>query len=193
MIRLARDCRDRTPAVKLTSPHATWECLGAGIMATRDWCYDRERDTTRDERTTAMRAAYFAAPFITARVKAMPHFDALAAEAERVGWPRDYRNDLYVHDLRQLDATDPSVPFVWVLRECGTCLNTAEDLNRFGRSHGMHLSPASAADAFGVERCRFYTWDGKHLTHHRTPETCAEAARELGARWRREQEKRRAS
>lgn len=48
------------------------------------------------------------------------HYLAIAEEAARVGWPAHYRRDLTLHDRDILADRDPSLPFAWILCECGT-------------------------------------------------------------------------
>jgi hypothetical protein len=117
------------------------------------------------------------APGQCVRVKPMPHFDAIVAEAERVGWPRDYRADLFVHDRAALDKREPSVPFLWVLRDSGSSLFFVGE--RDGVGHDAAHFATSVPEIFGAPSCRLYTWDGTRLHAHRTPETAADAVRVL--------------
>jgi hypothetical protein len=50
-----------------------------------------------------------------------PRFQAMLAEAARVGWPQGFENDLYLHDLAILE-THPRQKMIWVLRDNGTNL-----------------------------------------------------------------------
>jgi hypothetical protein len=110
-----------------------------------------------------------------------PHWEAIVKEAERVGWPRDYRRDLYVHDRAHLGQLDPSEPFVWILRENGTHLFSASYVDGVGQD-AVHFA-TSTPQIFAPYVCRIYTWDGLRLREHKTPEHAAEAMRELQTRW----------
>lgn len=117
----------------------------------------------------------------TARCVSAPHYDALVAEAKRVGWPTNYRRDLFVHDRNALARIPANVPLVWMLRESGTHLWPATEtaIGRSGHQDEYAWNmPYSVERAFGDE-VRFYTWDGERLHEHRTAETCAAAARDL--------------
>lgn len=50
----------------------------------------------------------------------------IAAEAQRVGWPTNYQDDLIVHDAYWLAHAKPEV-FLWCLRENGTHLHCTND------------------------------------------------------------------
>jgi hypothetical protein len=111
----------------------------------------------------------------------MPHWDAIVAEAERVGWPLHYRRDLYVHDRASIAHTSASEPFLWVLRECGTHFCPVSFVDGVG--HGASHFAESVPQIFGPKVCRLYSWDGRTLREHKTPETAAEAMRVLRRRW----------
>jgi hypothetical protein len=102
------------------------------------------------------------------------------AEAERVGWPVQYRCDLYVHDREYLNQLDPSIPFVWILRESGTHLNDVTYVDGVGHD-AVHFAE-SVPRIFTPHECLIYTWDGRYLHKHQTPETAADAIRVLKAR-----------
>lgn len=53
-------------------------------------------------------------------VNVLPHFEALVAEANRLGLTRASITDLAVHDRAFLEERDPVLPFVWLVREGGT-------------------------------------------------------------------------
>lgn len=86
----------------------------------------------------------------------MRHWQALVAEAARVGWPTSYERDLTQIDRVILQERDPSLPFGWILREMGTHLFFPEWRQMRGWS--------SIAECFGREPGhRFYRWDGRTL------------------------------
>jgi hypothetical protein len=96
---------------------------------------------------------------------------ALSAEASRVGWPAHYKRDLTYWDRNALDGRDPALPFVWVLRECGTYL-VAPTQQRRNLWTGELIGDLSAAidSGRGMLRAlaregghRFYWWDGSRL------------------------------
>jgi hypothetical protein len=116
------------------------------------------------------------------RCIAMPHYDAIVAEATRAGWPRDYRRDVFVHDRNFLARVSPDVPFVWMLRELGSHLYLATT-DRIDSKHYAWDAPGFVDSSFGPHIVRFYTWDGSRLHEHRTKETAAEATRELAYRY----------
>ena len=86
----------------------------------------------------------------SARCTPVPHWDAILEEAERVGWPLNYRRDLYVHDRTELGRIDPSVPFLWVLREGGTHLYEVTYVDGVGH-HAVHFAE-SIPQIFPSER-----------------------------------------
>lgn len=47
-------------------------------------------------------------------------YDLLVQEANDIGWPQHYKNDLLVHDKNRLNEEDAPKFFGWVLRQCGT-------------------------------------------------------------------------
>ncbi len=49
-------------------------------------------------------------------------YRAIKAEADRVGWPEHFREDLTRHDRAALSRRDAPREFGWVLRRCGTHL-----------------------------------------------------------------------
>ncbi|MCA9189833.1 MAG: hypothetical protein KDA99_29620 [Planctomycetales bacterium] len=49
-------------------------------------------------------------------------YQLLLAEAARLGWPRGFCNDLYLHDRRKLEDYRDNHEMIWVLRENGTHL-----------------------------------------------------------------------
>lgn len=107
-----------------------------------------------------------------ARCLERPHWDALRAESYRVGWPHAYRRDVFLVDYSALQALPSRVPFLWVLRECGSGLYPLTMPTRGETPWG---AARSQRDAFGATRCRFYTWDGARLTEHRDAEEAAQA------------------
>ena len=117
------------------------------------------------------------APNTAARCTPAPHYEAILAEAARVGWPTAYRRDLLVHDRNILGRLDPATPFVFVLRDKGTHVFPVKE--RDGVGHGASHFAVSCPDTFGRDHCKVYTWDGARLREHETPETAAERAGEL--------------
>ena len=92
----------------------------------------------------------------------MRHYQALVAESDAVGWPTRFETDLTKWDREALSERDPSLPFAWVLRPDGTGLILPSDLTPFAKSGASYVARAHA-DAFGIENCRFYWWDGVAL------------------------------
>lgn len=101
------------------------------------------------------------------------HYMALAAEAARVGWPRSFVNDLFVHDYAFLRGRAVSDSFAWVLRPDGTHLIPTEHEDKRGRWPAPKI-PALVAEAFGAESCRFYFWNGDRLESLPDAAACAE-------------------
>jgi hypothetical protein len=170
----------RRPPPPPTVPHATW---GAPTVVTHN-----VQDCTSPECSRGEWSGENVYSGGTARCKAAPHWDAILAEAERVGWPVKYRRDLYVHDRAYLNQLDPSIPFVWILREHGTHLNDVTYVDGVGHD-AVHFAE-SVPRIFSSERCRVYTWDGRYLRKHQTPETAADAIRVLKAQHETETKKR---
>jgi hypothetical protein len=86
-------------------------------------------------------------------------YRALVEEAERLGLPQAFREDLYLHDRRILTLWN-GMPekFGWMLRECGTFLYFARARGQepyTGRyfSRTMSIFPG----------CHLYYWDGQEL------------------------------
>ena len=63
----------------------------------------------------------------------MTAYETLCAEANRVGYPEAYVNDLHVHDCNRLGTENPG-SFLWILRRCGTHLFTPEDMGESEKS-----------------------------------------------------------
>lgn len=147
----------------ITFKHAAWD---APKIQTQDWCrHDRSEQWPGHDLSGG-----------SVRCVPAPHFDAIVAEAQRVGWPLAYRRDLFVCDRRFLARVPADVPFVFMLRECGTCLYLATT-DRIDDYHYAWDAPRFVSKTFGADRVRYYTWDGSRLREHRTPETAAEATR----------------
>lgn len=102
-------------------------------------------------------------------------FPILRAEAERLGWPVSFREDLR-HDEDALACRADAAPFVWQIRPTGTFLvfpfpaamlpaseRQTHDAYRVAgkvRAASEHVRAiASAMDA----RARWYAWDGVAL------------------------------
>lgn len=91
------------------------------------------------------------------------HYEALLAEADRVGWPEQFRTDLTVHDRTFLASRDPALPFAWVLGRGATYLVYPGRRPIDGAGHRAEDMPACCAHSFGRENCRWYWWDGRAL------------------------------
>jgi hypothetical protein len=157
-------------APAITFRHDEWR---APTVKTTDYFRCKESEETWPGHDTA--------PNTGARCTPAPHYEALLAEAARVGWPQEYRRDVLVHDRNHCARLDPATPFVWVLRTMGSHLFPIGV--RDGVGHGAAHFAVSCPETFGTERCRVYTWDGSRLTEHRTPERAAEVAGELETRY----------
>jgi len=79
----------------------------------------------------------------------------MLAEAEKVGLPRHYRNDLLVHDLnciREMESKGMS-RFWWRLRECGTQFSShSEKYVRIGWDAEQDFTYVCDIDAGTIER-----------------------------------------
>jgi len=155
-----------------TAPHVTW---GAPTITTH-----RTDDCTAPACTRRDWTGEDVYNGGDARCAPLPHWDAIVAESQRTGLPTSYRRDLYVHDRNHLARLDPARPFLWVLRKGGTHLVTASFVD--GAGHGAAYFATSIPKIFSCDRPRVYTWDGRDLREHETPEGAADAMRELGAR-----------
>jgi hypothetical protein len=114
----------------------------------------------------------------------MTHYQALLAEARRVGWPERFETDLTIHDRAALAARDPALPFAWVLNRGATYLAFPGASPVDGAGHYAHDMPAICARAFGAVDCRWYWWDGIALHDVQTATRLANCLREavLGKR-----------
>lgn len=83
-------------------------------------------------------------------------YHAISQEAGAVGWPTSYSEDLTVHDRRTCAERDASVPFAWILRECGTHIIAAD-------ADGAKLILNCFAPGSWGDKARYYTWDGRRL------------------------------
>jgi hypothetical protein len=88
----------------------------------------------------------------------MRAYAALCAQAEQIGWPLIFRNDLVVHDASECASLRPGDCFLWILQETGTHLiHATESLDPMKVelcvcSLDKHLGPS-----------RFFWWDGSEL------------------------------
>jgi hypothetical protein len=89
---------------------------------------------------------------------------ALSREADAVGWPTSYREDLTVHDRSACGARDPGEPFAWILRERGThIVNVQTDpLDPSGNTGASLIRDCFGPGSWG-DAARYYTWDGRAL------------------------------
>lgn len=82
-------------------------------------------------------------------------YEAIAVEAERLGWPMHWRTDLTEHDRGALSQPDAPKEFGWAVRSTGTDLYTAGDeFERLWAESSARLRPEQ----------RWYWWDGSGLT-----------------------------
>lgn len=118
---------------------------------------------------------------------AMPHYTALAAKADEVGWPLRFRTDLTKHDRELLKTKPADRAFMWILRDSGTGLYYPGLID--GAGHRASDRARGQADAFGADRCKFFIWDGRALVEYLTADAAdarmAEIETELGVRWSR--------
>jgi|GEM_PF-1349297 len=86
-------------------------------------------------------------------------YQALKAEARRVGFPEYYRADLTTHDRNALSRRDAPAQFGWVLRRCGTHLwpPTAEAAELVQAI--LHMDRQKG----GEDEPHFYWYDGRQL------------------------------
>ena len=96
----------------------------------------------------------------------MRHFEALLATAGQVGWPLHFRADLTEHDRAQLATMPVEMPFIWILRPCGTHIYYPGPVGRYHRASDMARIQAST---FGRENCRFFIWNGESLNEYPSP------------------------
>lgn len=113
-----------------------------------------------------------------------PAFPAMLAESQRTGLPLTFKNDLLVHDSGWLTTQAPSHPFVWVLRDSGTHIVALDwSQSESGRIRDAAHMLASIADSFGVDRCRFFLWDGAGLQPMASLEAAQERVRDYLERY----------
>jgi hypothetical protein len=89
----------------------------------------------------------------------LPHYDACLNVAAALNWPEAFRADLLVHDRHALESQDPTVPFIWAIRSCGTHLVRPSDRNP--ESHLKGISEMDRNDAF-----RLFVWEGSGVGLH---------------------------
>jgi hypothetical protein len=93
-----------------------------------------------------------------------PAIVAIRRESARIGWPLASAtcgaSDLD-HDERAINAHDLLEPLGWVVRPDGTHITTSDDVHG-----GRRLTFQMVSDAFGVDQCRFYVWDGSSLIEY---------------------------
>lgn len=85
-------------------------------------------------------------------------YEALVEQAQKSGWPRHYRDDLFFHDRILLYENDPAV-FGWAVRETGT------ELLIPNHTHSIFLYTYYQRPEYNLERPRhrFYFWNGRSL------------------------------
>jgi len=90
----------------------------------------------------------------------MRHYKAIVAEAERMGMPQRFTDDLFVHDKHELKYKDPSLPFGWVLRMSGTHI-----IDPYAKSNGEDAGGLIKAliGFSSSENTTFYIWSGNTL------------------------------
>lgn len=104
-------------------------------------------------------------------------YQAIRAEAVRVGWPKTFRTDLTTHDKAACLAHKPSEPFAWVLREASTHMAFIGQRDANGpvaRRLGRMID-----DCFRDSESRFYVWDGVALTEYASASTMDDRVLEL--------------
>jgi hypothetical protein len=96
-------------------------------------------------------------------------YGMLLDRARRVGWPRYFVNDLYLHDMTYLYDHKPPV-FAWVLRESGTHMLDPRWLpgsepDIFGRPN-WKVGAAEWAEGVALVEIHalWYWYDGRYLT-----------------------------
>jgi hypothetical protein len=92
--------------------------------------------------------------------RAMAPYEHLVAKAEEIGWPSHYKNDLLVIDRELLEGRDPTVPFLWFVRETGTYLCTSD-------GYGFRDDGKGTLDYICkpyTQKHRGFLWNGSQLT-----------------------------
>jgi len=85
-----------------------------------------------------------------------PGYEAIVKKAEEIGWPEDFRDDLFVHDRGMLEEWHG--PFGWSVRQTGTWM-----------VRPMLSDCAKWADTISNKNCmgtprRLFIWDGSKLS-----------------------------
>lgn len=112
-----------------------------------------------------------------ARCEPRRAWDALRTEALKGDWPLRHRRDLFLWDRNGLEHFPDAHPFFWILRTDGTCLVMA--FAKDGVGHDARHFALSFPRIFGPDSCKFYTWDGRFLRQHETPEEMQQAIADL--------------
>ena len=90
----------------------------------------------------------------------MRAYNEIKTEADRLGLPLSYRDDLVIHDYNAVKQYGSERPFLWGLRDLGTHLFpvAAEDCWQEGGREGW----VGACSRTWPET-RWYLWDGQQL------------------------------
>jgi hypothetical protein len=81
-------------------------------------------------------------------------YKVIVTEAERVGWPTDFKNDLLIHDFAVLLSDNAPEQFGWVLHETGTDL-FAPAIRRSHRWESSYMGSRKSS--------HYYWYDGEEL------------------------------
>lgn len=108
---------------------------------------------------------------------------ALCQESARIGLPKNYREDLTVHDRNFCEEIGPDTPIAWIVRESGTHMVAVTPLPIDGAGHtAWGFIRSCFGPPSGIENCRFYGWDGSYLKEHRSADDLATWVYELATR-----------
>lgn len=97
--------------------------------------------------------------------KSMPHFDALVAESERIGWPARHKSDLVEIDREMLETYPPHLPFLWMVRERGTHLATIKDWPTQKKAFDTVRTFGITTEERKDPEHLWYGWDGQGDLH----------------------------
>jgi hypothetical protein len=93
--------------------------------------------------------------------KNMPHYNALLAESERIGWPTRHKRDLVEIDREMLESYPPHLPFLWMVREGGTYLCTIKEKPNTDKAHEVALNVGITTKERKDSEHLWYGWDGQ--------------------------------
>jgi len=86
----------------------------------------------------------------------MTPYMTLKTEAQRIGWPEHFKDDLLKHDRKALSGKGAPSRFGWILRQCGT--NLLFHGSEFSLLEVKYYKTQSSS------RCLFYWFEDGHLS-----------------------------